>query len=139
MSLVNFSLASIGFWRFMGYNMVIYLGAMQSIPGDMYEAAKIDGSNRFQTLWYLTIPNLTKIIQLNMFLTLSGALAVFDLPFVLTKGGPAGASETFLLKTIETAFQFNNYGLASAMSVVLLLFTVLILGIQNAVINRKGE
>ncbi|OMF36904.1 ABC transporter permease [Paenibacillus sp. FSL H8-0548] len=138
-SLVNFSLASIGFWRFMGYNMVIYLGAMQSIPGDMYEAAKIDGSNRFQTLWYLTIPNLTKIIQLNMFLTLSGALAVFDLPFVLTKGGPAGASETFLLKTIETAFQFNNYGLASAMSVVLLFFTVVILGIQNAVINRKGE
>jgi raffinose/stachyose/melibiose transport system permease protein len=138
-SIVNFSLASIGFWRFMGYNMVIYLGAMQSIPGDMYEAAKIDGSNRFQTLWYLTLPNLTKIIQLNMFLTLSGALAVFDLPFVLTKGGPAGASETFLMKTIETAFQFNNFGLASAMSVVLLLITAIILGIQNTVINRKGE
>ncbi|MGO4376523.1 carbohydrate ABC transporter permease, partial [Paenibacillus sp. MCAF20] len=87
----------------------------------------------------LTLPNLTKIIQLNMFLTLSGALAVFDLPFVLTKGGPAGASETFLMKTIETAFQFNNFGLASAMSVVLLLITAIILGIQNTVINRKGE
>lgn len=138
-SIVNFSLASIGFWRFMGYNMVIYLGALQSIPNDMYEAARIDGSNRFQTLWYLTLPNLTKIIQLNMFLTLSGALAVFDLPFVLTKGGPAGASETFLMKTIETAFQFNNFGLASAMSVVLLAFTAIILAIQNAVLNRKGD
>ncbi|MDN4619505.1 sugar ABC transporter permease [Paenibacillus sp. PsM32] len=138
-SLVNYALASIGFWRFMGYNMVIYLGALQSIPGDMYEAARIDGASRFQMLWSLTIPNLTPIISLNMFLTLSGALAVFDLPFVLTKGGPAGASETFLFKTIETAFQFNNYGLASAMSVVLLLFTAIILVAQNLVINRKGD
>ncbi len=138
-SLVNYALASIGFWRFMGYNMVIYLGALQSIPGDMYEAAKMDGASRFQMLWSLTIPNLTPIISLNMFLTLSGALAVFDLPFVLTKGGPAGASETFLFKTIETAFQFNNYGLASAMSVVLLLFTAIILLVQNLVINRKGD
>lgn len=138
-SLVNYALASIGFWRFMGYNMVIYLGALQSIPGDMYEAARIDGASRFQMLWSLTIPNLTPIISLNMFLTLSGALAVFDLPFVLTKGGPAGASETFLFKTIETAFQFNNYGLASAMSIVLLLFTAIILVIQNLVINRKGD
>jgi raffinose/stachyose/melibiose transport system permease protein len=138
-SIVNYSLASIGFWKFMGYNMVIYLGALQSIPGDMYEASKIDGANRFQTLWYLTIPNLTKIIQLNMFLTVTGALSIFDLPFVLTKGGPAGASETFLLKTVETAFQFNNFGLASAMSIVLLLFTALILGFQNFAINKKGE
>lgn len=138
-SLVNFSLASISMWRFMGYNMVIYIGALQAIPGDIYEAAKIDGSGRFQTLWHITIPNITKIIQLNMFLTLSGALAIFDLPYVLTKGGPAGASQTFLLKTTETAFQFNNFGLASAMSVVLLVMTILILGIQNTVLNRKGE
>ncbi|MBB3113704.1 multiple sugar transport system permease protein [Paenibacillus phyllosphaerae] len=138
-SIVNYSLASIGFWRFMGYNMVIYLAALQSIPGDMYEAARIDGANRLQTIWHLTLPNLTKIIQLNMFLTISGALAVFDLPFVLTKGGPAGASETFLLKTITTAFQFNNFGLASAMSIVLLVLTVLILAIQNVVINRRGD
>lgn len=84
-SLVNFSLASVSFWRYMGYTMIIYLGALQSIPGDMYEAATIDGANRFQSLWYLTLPSLTQVIQLNMFLTLSGALAVFDLPFVLTK------------------------------------------------------
>lgn len=136
-SIVNYSLASIGFWRFMGYNMVIYLGALQSIPADMYEAATLDGAGRMQTLWHMTLPNMTKIIQLNMFLTLSGAIAVFDLPFVLTHGGPAGASETFVLKTVETAFQFNNFGLASAMSVVLLVLTILILGLQNLVIKRK--
>ncbi|MEK5253230.1 sugar ABC transporter permease [Paenibacillus sp. FSL F4-0125] len=138
-SLVNFSLASVSFWRYMGYTMIIYLGALQSIPGDMYEAATIDGANRFQSLWYLTLPSLTQVIQLNMFLTLSGALAVFDLPFVLTKGGPVGSSETFLLKTTETAFTFNNYGLASAMSIVLLILTVVILLVQNVVLKRKGD
>ncbi|WP_438444045.1 carbohydrate ABC transporter permease [Gorillibacterium sp. sgz5001074] len=137
--IVNYSLASVGFWRFMGYNMVIYIGALQAIPGDMYEAATIDGASGVQQFWYLTLPHLTKIIELNMFLTISGALSVFDLPFVLTAGGPAGASTTFVFKTVETAFQFNNYGLASAMSVVLLLITVVILGIQSKVINRKGE
>lgn len=137
--IVNYSLASVGFWRFMGYNMVIYIGALQAIPGDMYEAATIDGANGMQQFWYLTLPNLTKIIELNMFLTISGALSVFDLPFVLTAGGPAGASTTFVFKTVETAFQFNNYGLASAMSVILLLITVVILGVQSKVINRKGE
>ncbi|MFD2330539.1 carbohydrate ABC transporter permease [Cohnella sp. GCM10020058] len=138
-SIVNFSLASISMWRFLGYNMVIYLGALQSIPADMYEAAEIDGAGRWHKLTRLTLPNLTKIIQLNMFLTLSGALAVFDLPFVLTKGGPAGSSETFLFKTINTAFQFNNFGLASAMSVVLLLIVVVVLALQNLVIGRGGR
>jgi raffinose/stachyose/melibiose transport system permease protein len=138
-NIVNFSLASVGFWRFMGYNMVIYIGALQAIPGDIYEAATIDGANGFQQFWNLTLPNLAKIIELNMFLTISGALSVFDLPFVLTAGGPAGASTTFVFKTVETAFQYNNYGLASAMSIVLLFITIVILGIQSKVINRKGE
>jgi raffinose/stachyose/melibiose transport system permease protein len=138
-TLVNYSLASIGLWRFMGYNMVIYLGALQAIPGDMYEAATIDGANKFQTFWYLTLPNLKKIIELNLFLTVNGALSVFDLPFVLTNGGPAGASTTFVQKTVATAFQFNQYGLASAMSVVLLIIVIIVLGTQSYVINRKGD
>jgi multiple sugar transport system permease protein len=139
-NIVNYSLASIGFWRFMGYNMVIYLAGLQSLPNDMYEAARIDGAGRFRMVWSLTLPNMTKIVQLNMFLTLSGALSVFEYPFVLTKGGPVGASETFLLKTLETAFQFNNFGLASAMSVVLLFFVVILVLVQNRVIEgRRGR
>lgn len=139
-STVNFSLASVGFWRFMGYNMVIYLAALQSIPRDMYEAADIDGAGRFQKLWHLTLPNISKIIQLNMFLTISGALAVFELPFVLTNGGPIGASETFVFKTIQVAFQFNNFGLASAMAIILLIITSVVLLLQNKLIgNEEGK
>jgi len=136
---VNHTLASVGLWRFMGFNMVIYLGALQSIPSDLYEAASIDGANAWQKFSRITLPNIYKIIELNLFLTVTGALEVFDLPFVLTKGGPAGASETFVMKIIETAFQFNNYGLASAMSVVLLLFVVIVLSIQRYLLSRGDD
>jgi raffinose/stachyose/melibiose transport system permease protein len=138
-SFVNYTLASVSFWRFMGFNMVIYLAALQSIPSDIYEAADIDGANSWKQFIYITLPNMYKIIELNLFLTVTGALEVFDIPFVLTNGGPAGASETFVMKILETAFQFNNYGLASAMSVVLLGFVILVLSIQRFLLNRGRQ
>ncbi|SDX80736.1 carbohydrate ABC transporter permease [Paenibacillus sp. CF384] len=138
-SFVNYTLASIGFWRFMGFNMVIYLAALQSIPSDLYEAAQIDGANAWKQFLFITLPNIYKIIELNLFLTVTGALEVFDLPFVLTNGGPAGASETYVFKIIATAFQFNNYGLASAMSVVLLLIVVLVLSVQRLLFSKGGD
>ncbi|OAB48208.1 carbohydrate ABC transporter permease [Paenibacillus antarcticus] len=137
--LVNYSLASTGFWRFMGYNMVIYIASLQAIPRDIYEAAKIDGANAMQTLWRITLPNMKAVIQLNLFLTVTGALEVFDLPFVLTKGGPAGASQTYVMRVIESAFAYNNYGLASAMSIILLLFVVIVLLLQQFVLSRGGD
>ncbi|WP_338045189.1 sugar ABC transporter permease [Paenibacillus humicola] len=138
-SFVNYMLASIGFWRFMGFNMVIYLTALQSIPSDLYEAASIDGANGWQKFIFITLPNIYKIIELNLFLTVSGALEVFDLPFILTNGGPAGASDTFVLKIVSTAFQFSNYGMASDMSVVLLLSVVIVLGIQRLLLSKGGK
>ncbi|KAA9005378.1 sugar ABC transporter permease [Paenibacillus spiritus] len=137
--LVNYSLASTGLWRFMGYNMVIYIASLQAIPSDIYEAAKIDGANSAQTLWRITLPNMKPVIGLNLFLTVTGALEVFDLPFVLTKGGPAGASQTYVMRVIDTAFAYNNYGLASAMSIILLLFVIVVVGLQQLVLGRGGK
>ncbi|MFB9329152.1 carbohydrate ABC transporter permease [Paenibacillus aurantiacus] len=138
-SMINYTLASIGFWRFMGFNMVVYLAALQAIPSDIYEAAAIDGAGGWKSFLHITLPNLYRIIELNLFLTVTGALEVFDLPYIVTKGGPAGASETFVMKIVETAFQFNDYGLASAMSVVLLVFVVVLLSIQRYFLNRGGQ
>lgn len=137
--LVNYSLASTGLWRFMGYNMVIYIASLQAIPRDIYEAAKIDGANAWQTFWRITLPNMKPVIQLNLFLTVTGALEVFDLPFVLTKGGPAGASQTYVQRVVETAFAYNHYGLASAMSIILLFFVILVVGLQQFVLSRGGS
>ncbi|GAA0133278.1 sugar ABC transporter permease [Paenibacillus sp. YSY-4.3] len=137
--LVNYSLASTGLWRFMGYNMVIYIASLQAIPRDIYEAAKIDGANAWQTFWRITLPNMKPVIQLNLFLTVTGALEVFDLPFVLTKGGPAGASQTYVQRVVETAFAYNHYGLASAMSIILLFFVIIVVGLQQFVLSRGGN
>ncbi|MNI58487.1 Lactose transport system permease protein LacF [compost metagenome] len=137
--LVNYSLASTGLWRFMGYNMVIYIASLQAIPRDIYEAAKIDGAGAWPTFWRITLPNMKPVIQLNLFLTITGALEVFDLPFVLTKGGPAGASQTYVQRVIETAFAFNHYGLASAMSIILLFFVIFVVLIQQFVLSRGGS
>lgn len=137
--LVNISLASIGVWKFMGFNMVVYLGALQSLPEDMYEAAKIDGARRLQVLRYITIPGMRKIIELNLFLTVIGALEVFDLPFVLTKGGPLAASKTYVQQTVETAFQYNNFGLASAMSVLLMIVVIVVVSAQRRIVGGKEE
>ncbi|SFJ76714.1 carbohydrate ABC transporter membrane protein 1, CUT1 family [Paenibacillus sp. UNC496MF] len=135
--MINYTLGSIGFWRFMGFNMVIYLAALQSIPQDIYEAAAIDGANGWKSFMYITLPNLRQILELNLFLTVTGALEVYDLPLVLTQGGPAGASETFALSIVHTAFQFNNYGLASAMSCVLLVFVIVVLGLQRLILRGR--
>lgn len=137
--LVNYSLASTGLWRFMGYNMVIYISSLQAIPSDIYEAAKMDGANAWHTFWRITLPNMKPVIQLNLFLTVTGALEVFDLPFVLTKGGPAGASQTYVQRVVETAFAYNNYGLASAMSIILLFFVIVVVGLQQFVLSRGGS
>ncbi|NBD27360.1 carbohydrate ABC transporter permease [Paenibacillus glycinis] len=137
-AIVNYSLAFISAWKFMGFNMVIYLGALQSIPGDLYEAAKIDGAGPFKSFLCITWPSVIKIVELSMLLTVSGALEVFDLPFVMTKGGPAGSSQTFVTQTVETAFNFSNYGLASAMGMVLLLIVVLVIFVQRKLLLR-GE
>lgn len=137
--LVNISLASISAWKFMGFNMVVYLGALQSLPEDLYEAAKMDGARRFQVLRYITLPGMRKIIELNLFLTVIGALEVFDLPFVLTKGGPLAASKTYVQQTVETAFQYNNFGLASAMSVLLMIVVIVVVTAQRRIVGGKEE
>ncbi|MGG4142130.1 sugar ABC transporter permease [Paenibacillus algorifonticola] len=136
---VNHVLGFITLWKFMGLNMVIYLAALQSVPSEIIEAARMDGASRWQTIVHVILPNMTKVIELNLFLTIIGTLEIFDLPFLLTKGGPLGASETFLTKTIDTAFKFNNFGMASAMSLTLIASVIVVLSIQKIVTRRWSD
>ncbi|MFC5529742.1 carbohydrate ABC transporter permease [Cohnella yongneupensis] len=133
-SIVNYSLAFINIWKYTGFSMVIYLGSLQAIPVGLYEAAKIDGATRLQAFRYITLPSIRSIIEVSMFLTVTGSMEVFELPFILTKGGPIGSSETFVTKTVDVAFTYSNFGLASAMAVVLLLLIGTILIVQRKLI-----
>ncbi|MDF2988266.1 MAG: sugar transporter permease [Eubacterium sp.] len=137
-NIVNFSLAGISLWRYTGYTMILYIAAFQSINPDIYESAMIDGAGTWQNFIYITLPSIKTIIELNMFLTLSGGLQAFVEPFVVTKGGPVNASSTFVLYTINAFTQFNRYGFAAALSVVLLVIVLILAAIQKKFIF-KGD
>lgn len=133
--IVNFVLAFVSLWRFSGYHVILFLAALQSVPQDIQEAAIIDGANTWQMFRYIQIPSIMLMVDFVLFDNIRGALQVFDIPFVMTAGGPGYASSTFTLYTINTAFKFSNFGLASAMAVAIMVMIVLIYIVQNKLIH----
>ena len=129
---VNISLASTSIWRYTGLSFILFLGAIQSIPASLYEAADLDGANRFQQFRFIILPGIKRIISLSFILAISGSLAVFEIPFIMT-GGTNG-STTFVIQTIQRAFIFRQVGLASAMAVVLLIIVLIVTFIQRKLV-----
>lgn len=128
-SIANYSLAGTSVWRYTGLNFVLFLGAIQSIPGEIYEAAELDGANRWAQFKHIILPGIRRIIGLSFILAVAGSLSVFEIPYIMTTG--ANGTSTFVIQTIQTAFQFRQVGLASAMAVVLLLIVLLVTWIQR--------
>ncbi len=135
-SIVNYSLTSVSLWRFSGMHVILFLAAIKSVPQEILEAAEVDGANMFKQYIYIILPNILTIIELVLFLNIRGGLQVFDIPFVMTSGGPGRASSTFIMHTIETAFNFNSVGRASAMAVILMAMIITISGIQKKILGK---
>jgi raffinose/stachyose/melibiose transport system permease protein len=135
--LVNFSLAFISMWKYFGLSMVIFIGALQSIPKDLYEASTIDGASSWQDFRFITMPSLRRVIELMLILTLTGALEAFDIPYIMMLG--ANGSSTFVIRTIDMAFSFNKSGLASAMAIILLMIVLFFIFIQRKVLFREDK
>lgn len=136
-SINNISLAFTSVWRYTGFNFLIFLGAIQSVNPEVYEAAEIDGANRWDEFLYIILPSIKNIIFLNIILGVSGSLSVFDIPYIMT-GGSNGTA-TFVIQTIDTAFKYNKVGLASAMAIILLSIVLLVTGIQRFATRKRGE
>jgi len=128
----NTSLAGVSVWRYTGLNFVLFLGAIQSIPGELYEAAEIDGASRWHQFRYIIAPGIRPVLSLSVILSVSGSLSVFEIPYIMT-GGATG-TETFVIQTVKLAFQFNKTGLASAAAVVLLLIVLAVTWVQRRVV-----
>lgn len=133
--IVNFVLSFVSLWRFSGYHIILFMAALQSLPQDVQEAARVDGANAWQMFKYIQIPAIMLMVDFILFDNIRGALQVFDIPFVITGGGPGYASSTFTLYTIKTAFTFSNFGLASTMAVAIMVMIVVIYVIQNKLIH----
>ncbi len=140
--IVNFVLAFVSLWRFSGYHVILFMAALQSLPQDIQEAARVDGANAWQMFKYIQIPAIMLMVDFILFDNIRGSLQVFDIPFVMTAGGPGYASSTFTLYTIKTAFTFSNFGLAATMAVAIMVMIVVIYVIQNKIIHGiilKGD
>ncbi len=139
LSIVNVSLAFICLWRYVGFTMVLYIAALQSVPSEIYEAGVVDGANSWQAFRYITLPNIKRIVELNLFLTLAGSFNAFTEALILTGGGPGYASSTFLTYTIDAFFKYGRYGFSCALSVILMALIVLTTSIQRRLILGKGD
>lgn len=135
--IINYSLASVSVWRYMGQNMIMFAGAIQSIDPNLYEAASLDGAGRWQQFKYIILPGIKLIVSLNMILAVKGAISVFEIPKIMTDG--ANGSATFVTKTLDTAFTVHKVGLASAMGMVLLLIIMIVTFIQKRFFEGKEK
>jgi multiple sugar transport system permease protein len=116
--LIKPALSVIVFWRYVGFNVVLYLAALQTIPDDLYEAATMDGAGRLQQFWFITLPSLKPMIFFGVTLSVIGGMQLFEEPFILTqgRGGSDQSGMTTAVYLYRTAFDFNDFGAASAMS-----------------------
>ncbi|RKN37869.1 carbohydrate ABC transporter permease [Streptomyces hoynatensis] len=126
------SLVIVSTWANMGTATLIYLAALQTIPGELYESAELDGANLWRRLWHVTVPQTRFVILMLLLLQVIATMQVFTEPFVMTGGGPKDSTVTVMLLIYRYAFVTNDFGAASAMSLLLLL----VLGVFSAAYLR---
>ncbi|MGW4040812.1 carbohydrate ABC transporter permease [Streptomyces sp. NPDC004778] len=120
-------------WMNMGGAALIYLAALQGIPGELYEAAELDGAGLLRKIWHVTIPQTRLILSLMLLMQIISTMQVFVEPFLLTGGaGPEGSTTTVVYLIYQYAFNFNNYGAAAALGLLLL---VLLAGFSAAYVK----
>mgnify|MGYP000022478307 FL=1 len=140
--IVNFVLSYVSIWRYMGFHIVLFMAGLASVPKDIIEAAVVDGANGWQRLRYIQVPAIRTVLDFMIFDVINGSLQMFDIPYIMTAGGPGGASNTFSIFTIDTAFKYNNFGMASAMAVVMIFMIVAVRMVQKFItewMRRKEE
>jgi ABC-type sugar transport system permease subunit len=106
-------------WQFTAYDMVIYYAGLQNIPQQLHEAAAIDGANGWTRIWKITIPLLAPVMTVTMLLNFIGGIRIFDIVFVMTRGGPNRASEVLATYLYEQGFKINVAGYASSLALVI--------------------
>ncbi|MCT8991370.1 sugar ABC transporter permease [Chelativorans sp. SCAU2101] len=131
-NLALLAVVAVSLWFLMGYYMLIFLGGLQDIPVQYYEAAEIDGAGPVQRFWYITLPLLKPtsffVLMISMVAAVAGAQA-FDIIYVMTKGGPANSTAVLIIYIYQQAFGFGAFGYAAAMASILVAALVLMTAI----------
>jgi raffinose/stachyose/melibiose transport system permease protein len=139
-SIVMFTLFVIITWKYFGFHMIIMLAGLQGIPKELEEAAYIDGADRRTAFRYVTLPLLGPTIRVSIFLSIIGALQLFDMVWVMTGGGPVNASSTMAIAMFKAGFRSHQFGYGSALAVILFLCGLAVaLLYQRYVLRRDTE
>jgi raffinose/stachyose/melibiose transport system permease protein len=127
-------------WKYFGFHMVLLLAGLQGIPREIEEAAFIDGAGRWQAFRYVTLPLVGPTLRVSVFLSIIGALQLFDMVWVMTAGGPLNASSTMAIAMFKAGFVGSQMGYGSALAVILFVFAfMLALAYQRFVLRRDTD
>lgn len=135
--LALYSVAFTQIWMFTGFTCAIFLAGFAGIPEDINEAGRLEGATSWQRFRYLELPLLGPSITVAVILTTIGTLQTFELPFILTKGGPDGATRMLSIEIIDNLFGQYKFGFASALSIIMLIIVLVVAFIQNKVLRER--
>ncbi len=138
----NTALIAVAFahiWMFTGYTTAIFLAGYAAIPSDLEEASKLEGARSWQRFRHIEVPLLAPSFTINIMLSTIGTLKTFELPFIMTRGGPDGATRTLSLHIIDSLFGKYKFGFASALSIIMLLLVVLVAYVQNRYLRSRED
>ncbi|WP_272032006.1 carbohydrate ABC transporter permease [Oceanobacillus kimchii] len=124
-------------WQFVGLYFIIFLAALQNVPTEVLEAAKMDGASEWTTTFKITIPMIWDTIIVAVILCISGSLKTFDLIYVMTNGGPAHSSDVMALYMFHETFNNLQYGYGSAVSVFIFFFSLILIFIVTKLLGKK--
>ncbi|WP_435368112.1 carbohydrate ABC transporter permease [Neobacillus niacini] len=127
----------VSLWQGAGYIMIIYIAALQNVPQELIEAARIDGANRFQILRHITMPLVAPAVTICLFLTTASSFKVFDANLSLTNGGPFKSTEMLALNIYTEAFVNNRYGIGEAKALIFFIVVAAITVIQVTISKKK--
>jgi cellobiose transport system permease protein len=136
---IKIAISTMVMWRWVGYNTIIYLAGLQSIPQQLYEAAKIDGANTWQQIYYITLPLMRPVIMFTIFISTIGSLQLFTEPLVFIGRVMRDEGMTVVLYLYREAFVNHAFGTASATAVVLFFIIIAMSAINVSLANRIGN
>ena len=126
-------------WKYLGLAIILFLAGLQGVPEELHEAAQIDGASWWQTQWHITIPLLGPTLRTWAFLSMVGSLQLFDMVWILTKGGPANATTTMATFLINEGTKRSNYGIAGAASVILFVIALTMALLYQRFVLRRDH
>lgn len=135
LKIVNPAIASISIWRYYGMAFIMFFGSLQAIPSELYESAAIDGCNKWQEIRHISVPFIKKVLFINVLLSISGSIQVFEIPYIML-GGANNTSVPVI--QIQQSMGDGRIGFAAAMSIVVFFVVIVSVGLQRLFVKEEA-